>query len=70
MNITTNLLEVYIHYVGRMQSMHMNFVDTARIKKSYFKIVIVVFVVIFSLISFFLSFKNLNEQSLFIRTNI
>ena len=50
MNIKMNLLEEYV-----------NFVDTTKKQNTYFKIFIVLFVVIVSLFSFHLLFKYLNE---------
>ena len=50
MNIRTNLLEEYI-----------NFVDTTKEQNKNFKIIIILFVVIFCLFLFFVLFYYLNE---------
>ena len=50
MNIKTNLLEDYV-----------NFVDTTTRQNKYFKIIIILFVVITSLFLFFVSFNYINE---------
>ena len=58
MNIETNLLEDYV-----------NFVDTTTRQNTYFKIIIVLFVVIVSLFLFCFLFKYLNEYHFFFTTN-
>ena len=50
MNIKTNLLEEYV-----------NFVDSTKEQNKYFKIIIILFVVILCLFLFFVLFNYLNE---------
>ena len=50
MNIKTNLLEGYV-----------NFVDSTKKQNKYFKIIIILFVVILCLFLFFVSINYLNE---------
>ena len=50
MNIKTNLLEEYV-----------NFVDSTKKQNKYFKIIIILFVVILCLFLFFVLFNYLNE---------
>ena len=50
MNIKTNLLEEYV-----------NFVDNTKKQNKYFKMLIILFVIILCLFLFFVLFKHLNE---------
>ena len=50
MNIKTNLLEEYV-----------NFVDITKKQNKYFKVFIILFVVVLCLIVFFVLFKYINE---------
>ena len=58
MNIKTNLLEEYI-----------NFVDNTKKQNKYFKIILILFVVILGSILIFVLFNYLNEQYFFSTTN-
>ena len=50
MNVKTNLVEEYV-----------NFVDTTKKQNKYFKIILILFVVILCLFLFFVLFNYLNE---------
>ena len=59
MNIKTNLLEDYV-----------NFLDCTTKQNRYFKINLILFVIIISLLLFFVLFKNLNESQFPFKTNV
>ena len=57
----TNFFAEYVDYVDRSLREHVNFVDTTAKQLPYFKKVLDLFVIIFSLFLFHLLFKNLND---------